>query len=283
VYFEIQSRKETVKMEEEFELSRKTFRFIIYGKPKRIGCGRSNASLKGFTLVELLVVIAIIALLLSILMPALQKVRKQTKQVICKSNLHQIAMAMFAYAEDSADKRTPGPTRKNHTFAYGGGWYMNAIYMYGWGTDPKTNPPIIQGWLVDGKYANMNIFHCPANMTPIGPKGGYGTWSSYHIRDDHVAETDAKTFQGLGFRFTDMRYKDAVGTELFMLDAKTSNALYGGHAPVFQTYHGSFNRNIAYSDLHVENMIYQIKDAEYSDETAKIAYEGGFYNGRKLR
>ena len=55
---------------------------------------------RGFTLIELLVVIGIIALLLAILMPALQKVRKQSKSVVCLSNLRQWGLVLNFYADD---------------------------------------------------------------------------------------------------------------------------------------------------------------------------------------
>ena len=56
---------------------------------------------RGFTLIELLVVIAIIALLLAILMPALQRVKRQAHTVACKANLHEWALVFAMYCDDN--------------------------------------------------------------------------------------------------------------------------------------------------------------------------------------
>ena len=78
---------------------------------------------KGFTLIELLVVIAIIAMLLAILMPALNKVKKIAQRVVCATNLKGLGTALIVYANDYEDDFVVQGDGFTHTWAY---------QTYGW-------------------------------------------------------------------------------------------------------------------------------------------------------
>lgn len=76
----------------------------------------------GFTLIELLVVISIIAMLLSILMPALGVAKKHAQRIVCLSNLRQLVIATTTYSLDNNDKVFLYPNTGNSN-AYKYAWY----------------------------------------------------------------------------------------------------------------------------------------------------------------
>jgi prepilin-type N-terminal cleavage/methylation domain-containing protein/prepilin-type processing-associated H-X9-DG protein len=83
---------------------------------------------RAFTLIELLVVIAIIALLMSILMPALRAAREQGMRAACLSNLKQLTLAWIMYADNNNDKIVGGDVKRETEIA-------------------TANPPIDKPWM----------------------------------------------------------------------------------------------------------------------------------------
>ncbi len=75
---------------------------------------------RAFTLIELLVVIAIIAILMSILMPALNRAREQGRRAACLSNVKQLVLAWTMYADENDDKIVNGAT--GFSGVDNGGW-----------------------------------------------------------------------------------------------------------------------------------------------------------------
>jgi prepilin-type N-terminal cleavage/methylation domain-containing protein len=125
-------------------------------RPSVGAAGKNFTNNRGFTLVELLVVIAIIALLMSILMPALARVRKQAKTVICQSNLKQWGAIFSMYAGDY------------HGYFHEG-WFVGANPVRHWMTTLRSY------------YSNeQKLRYCPAAMKPRS-EGARGTTSAWGI------------------------------------------------------------------------------------------------------
>ncbi len=127
---------------------------------------------RAFTLIELLVVVAIIALLVSILLPALGRAREQTKAAVCSSNLHQLALASTYYAQENQD-RLP---------------YIRGTKVPG-SNPPKYKAPYYQydQLLRLYKYLpDLKIYRCPSarenNSVQVyaGGAGGLGDHGSYY-------------------------------------------------------------------------------------------------------
>ena len=120
---------------------------------------------KGFTLIELLVVIAIIALLLSILMPALQKTKYMARRLICMTRVKDQANSQFTYATD-----WDGNFSENNA---NGPQYMRSAF--GGGTDTFSA-------MIDKYITNTDVMFCPLmfNLGNYFEKryytSGYGGW-----------------------------------------------------------------------------------------------------------
>lgn len=117
-----------------------------------------NRCKKGFTLIELLVVIAIIALLMGILMPALQQVRKQARTTACLSNLRQWSLMFAMYTDENDGYFFTGELNGTRTGMGSGEFWRETMRPYSkdikmW-LCPQAAKPLPQGGIPQGGWSN---------------------------------------------------------------------------------------------------------------------------------
>ncbi len=124
---------------------------------------------KGFTLMEILVVLAIIAILSAILLPVFARAREQGRITQCKSNLHQIGLAMQQYADD------------NGRYPF---WLTTGLPTAGYSADGP-------GWAyrIFPYVGNLQLYRCPSKgptdgvIEDVTPADGLKQLWSVHYTD----------------------------------------------------------------------------------------------------
>jgi prepilin-type N-terminal cleavage/methylation domain-containing protein len=194
--------------------------------------------MRGFTLIELLVVIAIIAILIGLLIPAVQKVRDAAARTQCLNNLHQLGIAMHSYSDSKgafpyeANGSNPSFYVQILPYVEQGNVY-NAITT-GNGQTWVTTVTNVTAGSNNAAVTAISTFICPGRRTTlVGPRADYA--GAYNGGDDEGPYTNGNARTILNTNGTTMT--------TVTNNAGTSNTLLLAHKLMSPTNYGGGGNN----------------------------------------
>lgn len=222
----------------------------------------------GFTLIELLVVVAIVVILIAILMPSLARSRAQAQKVACASNLRQIGVALFMYANENQNVLPPVfglNDQGTNTFwprflttdSDDGSSIVNFRYFDVWGYSGTTAARRTPFWCKLDPRTTTTAMGQPATVNPDDGKG-----VSYMAPRGRIDNSVGGPGTVLGHKMTQIQ----VPTEAAMLiEAWTESGAYMTcnelNDSSYQTstllafrYRHLDQANVVYSDGHVDSV-----------------------------
>jgi prepilin-type N-terminal cleavage/methylation domain-containing protein len=161
------------------------------------------AERRGFTLIELLVVIAIIALLMAVLMPTLQRVKRQAKAIGCQSNLKQWGLIFLMYANDHTG-RIPRWVESGEPWPQ----VLTALWPYHQDTNdlficpmakPKTEFLGSDNWQLGSTFAAWSL-RSWTSLTRIDCSYGLNVWAQYMPESQSGGPPDTRYWQTIPAR-----------------------------------------------------------------------------------